>query len=37
MDAAKAWYNAGRQEYWQTVGTKYADFRIIAVECAEAK
>ena len=36
-DAAKAWYNAGQQEYGRTIGTKYADFPIIALECVEAK
>jgi len=34
---AKAWYNAGQQEYGRTIGTKYADFPIIALECVEAK
>jgi uncharacterized protein (DUF1330 family) len=32
MDKAKAWYDGGQRELERTVGSKYGDFRIIAVE-----
>ncbi|MGA8653341.1 MAG: DUF1330 domain-containing protein [Xanthobacteraceae bacterium] len=37
MDHAKAFYNDKQREFERTVGGKYADFRIIAVEGGEMK
>ena len=34
MDKAKAWYEGGQRELERTVASKYADFRVIAVEGA---
>ena len=34
MDKAKGWYEGGQRELERTVGSKYADFRVIAVEGA---
>jgi uncharacterized protein (DUF1330 family) len=37
MDAAKAWQDGGGRDIQEKVGSKYADFRVFAVEGAEAK
>ena len=34
MDKAKGWYEGGQREHERTVGSKYADFRVIGVEGA---
>ena len=37
MDAAKAWQDGGGRDIQEKVGSKYADFRVYAVEGVEQK
>ena len=37
MDAAKAWQDGGGRDIQEKVGSKYADFRVFAVEGVESK